>query len=102
MSLWIMLAITSVASYGLKRAGGSLPRTGLNHPRVQRTAGLLPPAMLTALIVTDLFDTGGHYSVSWPLLAGVGAGAVAMRLRASLVTVFVVAIVTCALLQLVA
>ncbi len=102
MSLWIMLGVTSVASYGLKLAGVSLPESVLNHPRVQRTASLLPPAMLTALIVTDLFDTGGHYSVSWPLLAGVGAGVVAMRLRASLVTVFVVAIVTCALVQLIA
>ena len=102
MSLWIMLALTSLGSYGLKLAGVSLPGSVLNHPRVQRTASLLPPAMLTALTVTDLFDVSGHYSLDWPLLAGVGAGAIAMRLKASLVTVFVVAIVTCALLQLIA
>ena len=100
MSLWVMVSVTSLALYGLKLAGVSLPQSVLNHPRVQRTASLLPPAMLTALIVTDLFDASGHYHVDWALLAGVGAGAIAMRLRASLVTVFVVAIVTCALVQL--
>ena len=100
MSLWIMIGVTSLASYGLKLAGVSLPQTVLNHPRVQRTAGLLPPAMLTALIVTDLFDANGHYSIDWSVLAGVGAGAIAMRLRASLAAVFVVSIVTCALFKL--
>ncbi len=102
MSLWVMVVLTSLGSYGLKLAGVSLPRSVLNHPRVQRTAYLLPPAMLTALIMTGLFDANGHYGVDWPVLAGVGTGAVAMRFKASLVTVFIVAIVTCALLQLIA
>ena len=53
-----MLA-ASLGCYGLKLAGVSLPASVLNHPRVQRTAGLLPVAMLTALVVTDLFDANG-------------------------------------------
>jgi branched-subunit amino acid transport protein len=70
----------------------SLPDSVLGHPRVQRTASLLPVAMLTALVVTDLFDSNGRYHGDWDALAGVGAGAVALRLRASLVVVFAVAI----------
>lgn len=102
MSLWLVLALTSLGSYGLKLAGVSLPQSVLNHPRVQRTASLLPPAMLSALIVTGLFDANGHYGADWPVIAGVSAGAIAMRFRASLVMVFVIAIATCAVIQLVA
>ena len=85
--------------YGLKLAGVSLPESMLAHPRVQRTAGLLPVAMLTALVATDLFDSGGHYSVDWRVLAGVGAGAVALRLGRSLIVVFVVAVTITAILR---
>ena len=71
----------------------------LNHPRVQRTAGLLPVAMLSALVVTDLFDTNGRYTADWHALAGVGAGAVALRRGRSLVVVFGVAIAVTAALR---
>ena len=85
--------------YALKLAGVSLPESMLAHPRVQRTAGLLPVAMLTALVATDLFDSSGHYSVDWRVLAGVGAGAVALRLGRSLIVVFVVAVTITAILR---
>ena len=77
----------------------SLPESVLNHPRVQRIAGLLPVAMLSALVVTDLFDVNGHYSVDWRTLAGVGAGAVALWRGRSLVVVFLVAIAVTAALR---
>jgi branched-subunit amino acid transport protein len=77
----------------------SLPDSVLGHPRVQRTAGLLPVAMLTALVVTDLFSTGGRYSADWPALAGVAVGALALRRGSSLVVVFLVAIAVAALLR---
>lgn len=83
-------------------AGVSLPESTLAHPRVQRTAGLLPIAMLTALVATDLFDSGGHDGVDWRVLAGVGAGAVALRLGRSLIVVFVVAVAITALLRVLA
>jgi branched-subunit amino acid transport protein len=92
----------SLGCYALKLAGLSLPASVLNHPRVQRTAGLLPVAMLSALVITDLFDKNGRYSVDWHTLAGVGAGAIALRFGRSLVVVFVVAIATTAALRAVA
>jgi branched-subunit amino acid transport protein len=96
---WVTILVASCGCYGLKLAGVSLPESVLNHPRVQRTAGLLPVAMLSALVVTDLFDANGRYTADWCALAGVGAGAVALRFGRSLVVVFGVAIAVTAALR---
>jgi len=95
---WATIVVAAVGCYALKLAGVSLPESALDDPRVQRIAGLLPVSMLTALVVTDLFDANGRYGADWRTLAGVGAGAVALRLGKSLVVVFLLAIgVTAAL-----
>lgn len=99
-TIWVTVLAASLGCYGLKLAGVSLSASVLNHPRVQRTAGLLPVAMLTALVVTDLFNANGRYSADWHTLAGVGAGAIALRAGRSLVVVFLLAIVTTAVLRL--
>jgi branched-subunit amino acid transport protein len=98
---WATVIAASLGCYALKLAGVSLPASVLRHPRVQRIAGLLPVAMLSALVVTDLFDAGGRYTADWRTVAGVGAGAVALRLGRSLVVVFLIAIVTTAILRLI-
>lgn len=92
MNLWATTLAASVGCYGLKLAGMSLPRSLLSHPRVQRIAALLPIAMLSALVVTDLFDSNRHYSANWQTQAGVAAGAIALWRGRSLVVVFLVAI----------
>src|SRR5579871_6096267 len=101
-TLWATILGASVGCYGLKLAGLSLPASALNHPRVQRTADLLPIAMLTALVATDLFDADGRYNADWHTLAGVGAGAIAVWRGRSLVAVFLIAIATTGILRLVA
>lgn len=101
-TLWATIVAASLGCYGLKLAGVSLPASVLGHPRVQRTAGLLPVAMLSALVVTDLFDSGGRYSADWHTLAGVGVAAIALRRGRSLIVVFLLAIATTAALRLVA
>lgn len=101
-TLTCAIIVASLGCYGLKLAGLSLPASVLNQPRVQRTAGLLPVAMLSALVVTDLFDKNGRYSVDWHTLAGVGAGAIALRFGRSLAVVFLIAIATTAMLRAVA
>jgi branched-subunit amino acid transport protein len=98
-TLWATTLAASFGCYGLKLAGVSLPESLLGDPRVQRIAGLLPIAMLSALIVTDLFDNNRHYTADWHTLAGVGAGAIALWRGRSLVVVFVVAIATTAVLR---
>jgi branched-subunit amino acid transport protein len=101
-TVWATTIGASLGCYGLKLAGVSLPESVLAHPRIQRIAGLLPIAMLSALIVTDLFDANRHYTVDWRTLAGVGAGAIALWRGRSLVVVFVIATAVTALLRAVA
>jgi branched-subunit amino acid transport protein len=96
ITVWATILAASLGCYGLKLAGVSLPESVLNHPQVQRTAGLLPVAMLTALVVTDLFDANGRYTADWPALAGIGVGAIALRFGRSPVVVFLLAIATTA------
>jgi branched-subunit amino acid transport protein len=96
---WAAILIASTGCYALKLVGVSLPDSILGHPRVQRTAGLLPVAMLTALVVADLFDANGHYTFDWRTVAGVGAGAVAIRFERSLPVVLLVAIAVTAALR---
>jgi branched-subunit amino acid transport protein len=98
-ALWVALVLASAGCYGLKLAGVSLPASLLNQPRVQRIATLLPIAMLAALVAVQLFDSGGRYHVDWHVLAGVGAGVVALLLRQGFLVVFLVAIVVTAALR---
>lgn len=100
MSTWVTVLVASLGCYGLKLIGVSLPESVLAHARMQRIAALLPIAMLSALIVTDLFDSDRDYHADWHTLAGVAVGAVALRNGRSLLVVFVRAIATTAVLRL--
>lgn len=101
-ALLVALVIASVGSYLLKLAGVSLPESALANPTVQRIAGFLPIAMLTALVVVGLADGDGdgRWSFDWPVLAGFAAAVIALLLRAGVLVVFVVAVVVTALLRL--
>lgn len=99
-ALWVALLVSALGTYALKLAGMSLPESVLNHPRVQRVAGFLPVAMLSALVAVGLFDGGGRYAVDWRTVAGVAAGVVALVLRRGFLVVFLVAISVTAVLRL--
>ena len=101
-ALWAAVIVAAVGSYLLKLAGISLPESVLNHPTVQRIAGFLPVAMLSALVAVELFDDGGRYAVDWRTLAGVAAGVIALLLRQGVLVVFCVAVAVTALLRLIA
>jgi branched-subunit amino acid transport protein len=98
-TMWATTLTASIGCYALKLAGVSLPESVLGHPRTQRIAGLLPVAMLSTLIVTDLFDANRHYHADWHTLAGVAAAAIALWRGRSLIVVFAVAIAVTALLR---
>jgi branched-subunit amino acid transport protein len=99
-ALWVAVVVAAVGSYLLKLAGVSLPESVLNHPTVQRIAGFLPIAMLSALVAVELFDGGRRYAVDWRTMVGVAAGVIALLLRRGLLVVFLVAIAVTALLRL--
>jgi branched-subunit amino acid transport protein len=98
--LWLAILIAAVGCYLLKLAGVSLPKSILNHPKVQRVAQFLPIAMLSALVAVELFDGSGSYALDWRTLAGVAAGVIALLLRRGFLVVFLIAIFVTALLRL--
>ncbi len=99
--MWVAVIVASVGCYLLKLAGMSLPESVLSHPTVQRIAGFLPVAMLSALVALELLDGGGRYAVDWAVLAGFAAGVVMLLLRRGLLVVFGVAIAMTALIRVV-
>jgi branched-subunit amino acid transport protein len=100
MSLWIAVVGAAVGCYLLKLAGLSLPESFLERTDVRRVAMFLPVAMLAALVATEMFDAGGRLALDPRMLAGIGAGVVALLLRGSFLVVIVVAAATTGLLRL--
>jgi branched-subunit amino acid transport protein len=96
---WAGVAVASLACYGLKLAGLSLPGAWLRNARVQRIVPLIPIALLAALVATQTFATGTRLVLD-VRAAAVGVAAVAVLLRAPFLVVVVVAAATAALLRL--
>ena len=90
----------SLACYALKLAGLSLPRRFLANPTVQRTAPLIPIALLAALVATNTFATGRTLVLDARAAALVVA-LIAVVLRAPFLVVVVAASATAAFLRLV-
>jgi uncharacterized membrane protein len=88
--VWTVVAVVGVATMSFKAlgpvglAGRELP------PRLASVLGLLAPAVLAALVVTSAAG-------DWRRILGLGAGAIAVLLRAPLLLVVVVAAVVAAL-----
>jgi uncharacterized membrane protein len=95
--VWIVLALVGAATVALKAAGPVLLGGRELPARVRVLVGLLAPALLAALVVTNTLASGRHVVVD-ARLAGVAAAAVSLRLRAPiLVAVAVAAAVTAAI-----
>jgi Branched-chain amino acid transport protein (AzlD) len=95
--VWIVLALVGAATVALKAAGPVLLGSRELPARVRVLAGLLAPALLAALVVTNTVASGRHIVVD-ARLAGVAAATILLRLRAPiLVAVAVAAAVTAAI-----
>lgn len=97
---WAGVVAASLACYGLKLAGMSLPAGWLRDERVQRTVPLIPIALLAALVGTNTFATGTHLVLDVRTAALVVALA-AVLVRAPFLVVVAAAAATAALLRLV-
>lgn len=97
--IWTAVIVSAVGCYLLKLAGLSLPASVLDRDDVRRVAAMLPVALLAALVAVQTFDGDGQLVIDWRLLAGVGAGVVALLLRRPFLVVIVVAAVTTAALR---
>ncbi len=93
---WVVVGVVGAATIAFKASGPVLLGSRTLPPRIAAAVDVLAPAMLAALVVTQTVGGDRELVVDERLL-GVAAGAVAIRLRAPLVVVMVVAAATAAL-----
>ena len=96
---WLVIAVVGVVTILFKASGPVLLGTRQLPPRVNALVEVLAPAMLAALVVTQTVG-GDREIVLDERLAGIAAGAVAIRLRAPLIVVMIVAAAIAALIRL--
>jgi uncharacterized membrane protein len=95
-AVWTTVAVVSFATILLK-AGGPVLLAGRELPRAMRgVVEMLAPALLAALVVTQAIGGDRRYVFDERLL-GLAAAVVAIRLRAPLLAVVVVAAAVTAL-----
>jgi branched chain amino acid efflux pump len=95
--VWLAVLIVGAATVALKAAGPVLLGDRELPVRMRALVGLLAPALLAALVVTNTLASGRHVVVD-ARLAGVSAAAVSLRLRAPiLLAVAIAAVVTAAI-----
>jgi branched-subunit amino acid transport protein len=88
--IWLAIVVVGAATVLLKSAGPVLLGGRDLPPRVNALVVLLAPAVLAALVVTQVVS-GDRELVFDARLIGLGAAVVAIALRAPLVVVVVVA-----------
>jgi branched-subunit amino acid transport protein len=99
-NVWIVVLVVGAFTMSFKAAGPVLVG-GRELPEwLQNMFELLAPSLLAALVVTQTLGGGGEIVVD-ERLVGLGAAALAIRLRAPLIVVMILAAVTTALVRLV-
>lgn len=95
---WAALLVLAAGSYALKAVGPLLVGGRPLPARLAAVTALLPPALLTALVVVQ--TVGDQRALVWDArMAGVAVAGVAAALRAPFVAVIVVGMVTTAVLR---
>ena len=96
--IWTGIVVTALGCYLLKVTGLSVPDRLLTHPLTQRVAGLIPPALLGALIAVQVLADGQRLVID-ARLAGLAAAVILLLLRAPFLVVVAGAAATAALLR---
>lgn len=96
--IWFAVLAGSLGCYVTKLVGYLLPDRILLREDVRRITGLLPVALLAALVAVQTFAQGQTLVID-ARLAGVAAAALALVLKAPFLVVVLVAAVTAALLR---
>lgn len=91
--MWIGILAASLGCYLEKLLGYALPDSALQDPRTRRTLGLLPVALLAALVAVQTFASGTSLTVD-ARVAGLAAAVIALVARAPFLVVVIVAAVT--------
>lgn len=88
--MWLTVIVGSLACYLEKFAGTAVPARHLEHPRARRVTGLLPVAMLAALVAVQTLSAGTLVVID-ARVAGLLAATIALLLRAPFLVVVIVA-----------
>lgn len=96
---WAGIAAMAVGCFAFKLAGLSVPERVLSHPVTVRAAGLIPVALLGALIAVQVLG-GNHTLIVDARLAALGVAAVLLALRVPFLPVVIAAAATAGLLRL--
>jgi len=96
--IWAAVLWGSFGCYVLKALGYFLPERTLNTPDVRKVAGLMPIALLAALVAVQTFADGTSLTIDGRLV-GLLAAIIALLLRAPFLVVVLVAAVTAAVLR---
>lgn len=101
--VWITIGVLTVTTAAI-RASGPVLLGGRDMPAsVQGVISLVAPALLAALVVVETLSAPEGNSLELDArIAGVGAAAVALGMRASALTVVAIAAVVTALARLIA
>jgi branched-subunit amino acid transport protein len=97
---WVVIGVVGAVTMAFKASGPVLLGRRALPPRLGSVVGVLAPAMLAALVVTQAVG-GDRALVFDERLLGVLAGGIAVRLRAPLLAVMAVAAAVAALARLV-
>jgi hypothetical protein len=96
--IWTAVLLTAAGCYGFKVAGWMVPAGWLERPVVRTAATLLPVALLSALVVVQVFGSGRALTVD-ARAAALATGAACLWLRLPFLVVVVVAAATAGLLR---
>jgi branched-subunit amino acid transport protein len=95
---WIAVLATSAICYLLKYLGMSVPSSWLSNERFLRIIGLMPVALLTALVMVQTFADGTRLTID-ARAAGVLVAVGALRLKMAYPVVVLSAAVTSAIIH---
>ena len=96
--MWVAVLAGSLGCYAEKVLGYFLPARVLEDDRVRRVFGLLPVALLAALVAVQTFTTGQQLVLD-ARAAGLAVAVVALLLRAPFLVVVLAAAVTAGALR---
>jgi uncharacterized membrane protein len=96
VTTWVTVLVACALAYALKLAGYLLPARLLSGQRVRAITGLLPVALLTALVVVQAFASAERGLTVDARAAGLAVAVVALLLRAPFLVVVLLAAATAA------
>jgi uncharacterized membrane protein len=97
--MWVTVLVASLGCYVEKLAGYLLPHSTLERAAIRRVAGLLPVALLAALVAVQTFASGQALVLD-ARAAGLAVAILALIARAPFLVVVIAAAVTAALLRM--